>query len=36
MVMTERGVVLLDPTQGPDARKAAMAPRSLRLAGRAW
>ena len=29
MVMTERGVVLLDPTQGPDERRAAMAPRNL-------
>jgi hypothetical protein len=29
MVMTERGVVLLDPTEGPEERRAAMAPRNL-------
>lgn len=31
MVMTEprTGLVLLDPTQGPDERRAAMAPRNL-------
>ena len=29
MVVTERGTVLLDPTQEPDERRAAMAPRNL-------
>ena len=29
MVMTEPRVVLLDPTQGPDERRSAMAPRNL-------
>lgn len=29
MVMTDTRVVLLDPTQGPDARRAAMSPRNL-------
>ncbi len=30
MVVAEPRVVLLDPTQGPDERRAAMAPRGLR------
>jgi hypothetical protein len=29
MVLTDTRLVLLDPTQGPDDRKAAMAPRNL-------
>ena len=29
MVVTERGTVLLDPTQEPDERRAVMAPRNL-------
>jgi hypothetical protein len=29
MVMTDTRTVLLDPTQGPDARSAAMTPRNL-------
>ena len=29
MVVAQRGVVLLDPTQGPDERRAALAPRNL-------
>jgi hypothetical protein len=29
MVVTERGIVLLDPTEGPEERRAALAPRTL-------